>query len=339
MLGLMLTNVTKIILMLHYWEIAVLIKDISISLKHISYIIKNFPNTSTFPNITFFKVDWIDSRLILSLKNNFLSKNLDDFTLVNFENILAKFDGFQKSSTNKTDSTSSSQEPTFYSFTSNKMNDILKNSHGTTPISSLLNIDKIYMSVLELTSLFVQIKSVETSVQYVSIGYNFLFAWSLLDPVNGPLKIPKEFLTNSLELMVKDTSRSSFLKVAQLFRVAFKLVDSTGLDEASITALREISGGSTLDAPRIALEFFYKFWSSRLVPETVELNVLADEIELLNFHLKLLHEKFFDANLVINLSLNNTAETSQLRNSCISLIASFIKAFKTGYKRFIIMEK
>ena len=102
-----------------------------------------------------------------------------------------------------------------------------------------------------------------------------------------------------------------------------------------------------MDAPRIAFEFFHKFWSSKMSTlissqhdqgePGKDLNLLQDNIELLNFHLKLLHEKFFSSNLTINLNLSNEPETAQLRNSCIDLLARMIRSYKNCHKQFVLL--
>lgn len=275
----------------------------------------------------------------------------DEFTLNNFEKILKNYSLF------KCDSSStvcSKRDPTFYSFTANKISDFnLKQQPGVGTGTVLANSgDKLYSAILDISALCQKTSSYKSSSDHVSIGYNFLYTWAILDPVNGPFAQSVQFLTSTIRSLFKPdlaelndlTCFESNLKLAQLFRVAYKLTSTNSLDKECLNALRLISGGSTLDAPRIAFEFFHKFWSSKIVNvsdgETLEeFALLQDNIELLNFHLKLLHEKFFSANLMINLNLSNDPETAQLRNSCIDLLARIIKAYKNCYKQFVLLKK
>lgn len=261
-----------------------------------------------------------------------------------FELVLNNFSTFEKQSrgSNETD-----LSPRFYSFTSNETRDLINVNSAN---SQKLNLDTISAeTLLELTSSSLTDESLKTSVEYVSVAYGFLLTWSLLDPINGPLKVTNDFLratTQSLfndDLTLHSNTEISNLKIAQLFRIAFKKVSMDGLDEGTVSFLRSISGGSTLDSPRIAFEFFYKFWtnkvSSKLTGSKEDIILLNSNIELLNFHLKLLHEKFFDVNKTISFDLSSTADIGQLRNNCINLVVTLIRAFKNGWKKFVLLEK
>lgn len=268
----------------------------------------------------------------------------------NFEKILKNYTLFKCDAT----PTACKKDPTFYSFTANKIADFnLKQQPGVSSATLLANNgDKLYEAILDISALCQSTSSYKSSCDHVSIGYNFLFAWAILDPVHGPFSPSAQSLTGTVKSLFRPdltelndlVSFESNLKLAQLFRVAYKLTSTNGLDEECLNALRLISGGSTLDAPRIAFEFFHKFWSAKIASasdgETVEeFALLQDNIELLNFHLKLLHEKFFSANFLINLNLSNEPETAQLRNSCIDLLARIIKAYKNCYKQFVLLKK
>jgi len=207
-----------------------------------------------------------------------------------------------------------------------------------------LDHDRLYASLLDLTSLYTQSSA---NNNHLSVGYHFSFVWSLLDPVSGPLKVSDKFLARVIQsLFAADgvTLRpaaefESNLSVAQLFRVAFKLADTSGLDEASVAVLRQVSGGSTLEAPRIAFKFFYMFWTAK-TGDTAEFDLLQANIDLLSFHVRLLHEKFFaDEQKTINLELGSEGGLQQLRNSCIELVVRLIRAYKNGYKEHVLLKR
>ncbi len=215
------------------------------------------------------------------------------------------------------------------------------------PITPRIDNESLYTSLLDITSLYSKQAS-NCDIDHLSIGYNFSFIWSLLDPVSGSLQISNKFLTkiidslfspDKINLKKPSEFESNKLKLAQFFRVAFKLVDPSGLDEANLNILRQVSGGSTLEAPRIAFEFFFKFWTVKAA-KTDDFDSLKDNIELLNYHVKLLQEKFFgNEDKVINLELGNVKDDLQLRNTCIEMVADLIKAYKKGYKEFIIKDR
>lgn len=241
-------------------------------------------------------------------------------------------------------------QPTFYSFTSNKILDFVQQQASNSQPS--IGNEHLFNIILDIVDVYLSNINYQRPSKNVAIGYNFIYSWSLLEPLSGPLKPAKKFFTSVIEsifnsdLSLKESTHfESNLKIALLFRSAFRLVNVSEWEEQIVGALWEISGGSTLESPRRAFEFFHKFWTRKFAAHmkgsAEDFLVLNRNIELLNFHVKLLHEKFFEqADKVIDLELSNAgAETAQLRNNCIELIVTLIKAFKNGYKNFVLLER
>jgi len=181
--------------------------------------------------------------------------------LNNLEKILKNYSLFKSDLTPRC-----KKEPTFYSFTGNKIADfnIKQHSHIETNTSLVISSEKLYETLLEISSVCQNLcNNLNSPSDHVSIGYNFLYTWAILDPVYGPFSPSVTFLTTTVNSLFKPdlaelndpncfaSNMKSNMKLAQLFRLAFKLTSANGLDEFLLNALRVISGNS------IGTFFFY----------------------------------------------------------------------------------
>jgi hypothetical protein len=140
-------------------------------------------------------------------------------------------------------------------------------------------------------------------------------------------------------------SNEDNLKLAQLFRIAFKFEIDNHNTNLTKRALNKISGGLQISACEMAFEFFQHFWSIKLgkcldnnenrqLGNREQFQLLNDNLQLLNFHLVLIREKFFNSTRFLNNILS-----AQLFKQLIDMFVKLIRVINACFKRFILFIK